>query len=708
MALFKVFRGNSTTLPGTMTDGWAYFCTDTGEFFIDYSESDGSLYRKQISSDQAKISESLIDQNTGAQIKLWHGSTEEYNAISNKDDNTIYILNDENSGDINALDIVYDNTHSGMSSNNVQDAIDVLKISLVNIPIPDVSEQIDEHNDDEEAHADIRDAIPVAVSQLENDINFATISDVEEQIAALVNSAPETLNTLDELAAALGDNENFAVTITEQIAEKQDIITGEEGQFVSFDSEGNVIATDMPDISYNDLIDTPEIPSIEGLATESYVDEAIADIPTPDVSGQIATHNSDSSAHNTLFNSKQDKSYNFVFDAPVAENVIIDNNATYTFATPIELVEDDMWYLDMVDEDNWQEIVIGKVSYDEDDVLCVSFLSNEVVLYEDKILNNGYGYQISVVVKKVSEYNVNSNYIINGLEGYGAVANGGCGAHAEGCRTVASSYGAHAEGYGTVASGYYDHAEGYETVASGGWGAHAEGYRTVASGEDSHAEGINTVAYGNFSHAEGYETVAYSDNQHVQGKYNIEDKNSNYAHIVGNGFWDINTRHESRSNAHTLDWDGNAWFSGDVYVGSTSGINKDEGSKMLATVDDITSTLGGAAKIQTGSYTGTGTYGSSNPCSLTFDFVPTLVVMVAQYYSTSNFQYFSPNFVFTYMPWLTTSYQSKRGFFDKYSGYNCAKKSSDGKTLYWYNDQGGEANEQFNLSGYKYYWIAFG
>ena len=30
----------------------------------------------------------------------------------------------------------------------------------------------------------------------------------------------------------------------------------------------------------------------------------------------------------------------------------------------------------------------------------------------------------------------------------------------------------------------------------------------------------------------------------------------------------------------------------------------------------------GFAKIQTGSYVGTGTYGASNPCSLTFDFAP--------------------------------------------------------------------------------------
>ena len=111
------------------------------------------------------------------------------------------------------------------------------------------------------------------------------------------------------------------------------------------------------------------------------------------------------------------------------------------------------------------------------------------------------------------------------------------------------------------------HAEGNSTTASGAWGSHAEGNYTVASG-----------SFG--SHAEGHYTVAASPYQHVQGKYNIEDSNNTYAHIVGNGGID-------RSNAHTLDWDGNAWFSGDVYVSSTSGTNKDEGSVKLATVDEI-------------------------------------------------------------------------------------------------------------------------
>lgn len=131
-------------------------------------------------------------------------------------------------------------------------------------------------------------------------------------------------------------------------------------------------------------------------------------------------------------------------------------------------------------------------------------------------------------------------------------------------------------------------AEGYKTVASGGYGAHAEGYMTTAAGHTSHAEGYKTVAKANQTHAEGYFTIASAVPQHVEGEYNLEDPTPNnsgrgtYAHIIGNG-----TSESKRSNAHTLDWKGNAWFAGDVYVGSTGGKNKDEGSVRLATLDDL-------------------------------------------------------------------------------------------------------------------------
>jgi len=50
--------------------------------------------------------------------------------------------------------------------------------------------------------------------------SLGTDQDVADQVAALVDSAPTTLDTLNELAAALGDDPNFATTVTNNIATK--------------------------------------------------------------------------------------------------------------------------------------------------------------------------------------------------------------------------------------------------------------------------------------------------------------------------------------------------------------------------------------------------------------------------------------------------------------------------------------------------------
>ena len=136
--------------------------------------------------------------------------------------------------------------------------------------------------------------------------------------------------------------------------------------------------------------------------------------------------------------------------------------------------------------------------------------------------------------------------------------------HAEGCNTTASGNQSHAEGYGTIAFGWGSHAEGLETKANYE-GAHAEGSNTIASGATSHAEGTATKAIGYASHAEGYNTIASGESQHVQGKYNIEDTSNKYVHIVGKGI-----SNSKRSNAHTLDWEGNAWYAGTLKLGGTS------------------------------------------------------------------------------------------------------------------------------------------
>ena len=154
----------------------------------------------------------------------------------------------------------------------------------------------------------------------------------------------------------------------------------------------------------------------------------------------------------------------------------------------------------------------------------------------------------------------------------------GLNSHAEGVDTIASSANSHAEGNGTIASQPQAHAEGLNTTASG-YNSHAEGNNTTASGEGAHTEGSNTTASSDGAHAEGYNVKASSTYQHVQGKYNIEDKNNVYAHIVGNG-----SANNARSNAHTLDWSGNAWFAGKVTVSTAPTSNLDVATKKY--VDD--------------------------------------------------------------------------------------------------------------------------
>lgn len=155
---------------------------------------------------------------------------------------------------------------------------------------------------------------------------------------------------------------------------------------------------------------------------------------------------------------------------------------------------------------------------------------------------------------------------------------GSIGEVADSC--VASGNHAHAEGLQTTADGFWaPHAEGWDTRASGNY-AHSEGVKTEAGGEASHAEGSQTKAIGANSHAEGRYTIAARANQHTEGRLNIEDTygdgpnyTGKYIHITGNGYLekdDNDQNVEYRSNAHTLDWNGVPWFSGDrVMLGGT-------------------------------------------------------------------------------------------------------------------------------------------
>ena len=183
----------------------------------------------------------------------------------------------------------------------------------------------------------------------------------------------------------------------------------------------------------------------------------------------------------------------------------------------------------------------------------------KTIVKEDYSHAEGYQTQAIQTASHSEGYETEANGKYSHSEGYKTKAEGES-SHSEGKETVALKDCSHAEGHKTQATGLYAHTEGHGTIASKE-GAHAEGSQTSASATCSHAEGGSTSASGAYSHAEGYGTIAPCDNQHVQGKFNIKEytNNKNYAHVVGNGTSDTN-----RSNAHTLDWYGNAWYAGRI------------------------------------------------------------------------------------------------------------------------------------------------
>lgn len=104
-------------------------------------------------------------------------------------------------------------------------------------------------------------------------------------------------------------------------------------------------------------------------------------------------------------------------------------------------------------------------------------------------------------------------------------------------------------------------------------------------------------------------------------------------------------------------------------------------------------------KIATGSYTGTGTYGSSNPTSLTFDFVPKFVFVTPNRYGG---QYVS------YMLWTHGVATIER------DAKNTCYITINEKKLSWYASSSSPntfptyASYQFNESGTAYHWVAIG
>lgn len=323
-----------------------------------------------------------------------------------------------------------------------------------------VDGRISDHNIADDAHQDIRNSIPTKVSDLTNDEGYVTETYVNTKVASLVDSAPETLNTLNELAAALGDDPNFATTVATKLGELETAV---------------------------DNIEIPNSNIVNGSAARS-----------------------------------------------LRTTSAYDNLGAYAFG-----------------------------------------------------------------------------------EGLNTEASG-MASHAAGSATVASGDFSYAGGNFTVADRQCMTAIGKSNLGTSGdlWSLETSSFNTMVSINKTYAASSvpptfspteGTLTWPNSStkpalNCSGsyiyYTATSYvfvqsatpnttnTNTVQLTGiRYDIIDQRTRPGEllfVVGNG-----TSSNDRSNAHTLDWSGNGWFAGDVYVGSTSGTNRDEGSKILATQEYV-------------------------------------------------------------------------------------------------------------------------
>ena len=320
--------------------------------------------------------------------------------------------------------------------------------------------------------------------------------------------------------------------------------------------------------SYGDLIDRPKIPSIEGLATEAYVNTQINNIEIPkylsdftdDVSHRLVTDIEKTnwnlakvhadSAHAPVEAEKNQNAFSTikVGNTNVSANTATDiltlegSNVTITPDTTNDKItftvaDGNTSTKGIVKLTNSTSSTSTTTAATPSSVKAAYDLANQAkTIAEDKADSDHThslgSFGITATVSELSYSSGLTSNIQSQLNSKSTIGKKGTGenseifnnyinnvasgrySHAEGDETVASSDAAHAEGRSTTAEGSYSHAEGCGTIAGGC--SHAEGKDTIAR-SGGHAEGDSTEATGMQSHAEGHFSKATYNAAHAEG-----------------------------------------------------------------------------------------------------------------------------------------------------------------------------------------------
>jgi hypothetical protein len=242
MAITVKFRRGSTTESNA-------FLGEEGELYIDKDKDTVVVHDGVTTGGKPLATESYV--NSGLSLKANISSLSvvatsgSYNDLLNK---PYFATNvSEFTNDANYANVSYVDSEINDLSTSVNNQLSLkADTSSVNSQITTLSNNV---NTQLNLKANSADLAVVAISGSYNDLlnkptDLATQTYVNTQIANVIDTAPTTLDTLNELAAALGDDPNFATTISNQIGLKANISS---------------LATVATSGSYNDLTNKPSI-----------------------------------------------------------------------------------------------------------------------------------------------------------------------------------------------------------------------------------------------------------------------------------------------------------------------------------------------------------------------------------------------------------------------------------------------------------------
>ena len=351
---------------------------------------------------------------------------------------------------------------------------------------------------------------------------LATETHVQDKIDELVGGAPGALDTLNELAEALQNQEDVAAEIVNTLATKVDKVEGKQlstNDFTNEDKQRLDISSNMVEshnFGENNTLNKETVGifgnnnilgckgytilkyKVDKLNDKTYVqvdgNEKISTIPV----GTPVTLIFDQTA-TRLGNTVSAISYVGNATEIIINKAWVETNYTNTNVT-----------------NDWVDVITGE---DYDNLLIFpTYPSIGTTIYGESTFAVGNGNK-SLMLNSVSLGKDNSSegkYSValgreNIAGGYASLTSGRNN-RALGNYSAAIGQGNKATNLHSIALGWSNDASGYSAVA--------EGQHTTASGDYSHSEGLNTRAIGVVAHAEGEGTVASGNQSHAGGLNN--------------------------------------------------------------------------------------------------------------------------------------------------------------------------------------------